>query len=343
MKKAISTSFIIILVILMSAFGSACKNEVPVEKLVEETTEEASQDELVEQSEGDTEEDLIEESSEEAVKEESPEETTEEEVEVMEYSIDSIMEDLLDNPQTREILEKFIPDIINSDRIDESRGYALSLVLRFSDVDEDIIPLLDEALRNIGSESTDAVETVSYNFKFDAIWSDDSHPDDYVSNAHFSPFVVYSYDGTDQGRIYTIDSISTPGMEDMAETGATGMLEEEINRIIDSGNALSYVKAVRIDSPGQTEETLEFTQEFSQFIFVTMIAPSPDWFIAGEADLFIDGQWVDNMILDLISFDAGTDSGDSLTAANSDTDPKQPISRFDDSLQKLGTITITKN
>ncbi|MFC2144856.1 spondin domain-containing protein [Actinomycetota bacterium] len=335
MKKALSTSFIIILVIVMSAFGSACKNEVPVEELAEEIIEEASKDEEAEQSEEDTGEDLEEESSEE--------EATTEEVEVIEYSIDSKMGDLLDNPQTREILEKFIPDIVNSDRIDESRGHALSLVLRFSDVDKDIIPLLDEALKNLGSESVDAVETVNYNFKFDAIWSSDSHPDDYVSNAHFSPFVVYSYNGSDQGRIYTIDSISTPGMEEMAETGATGMLEEEINQIIDSGNALSYVKAVSIDSPGQTEKTLEFTQEFSQFIFVTMIAPSPDWFVAEEADLFIDGQWVDEIILDLISFDAGTDSGDSLTAANFDTDPKQPISRFDDSLQQLGTITITKN
>jgi hypothetical protein len=73
-----------------------------------------------------------------------------------------------------------------------------------------------------------------------------------------------------------------------------------------------------------------------------MIAPSPDWFVAGEADLFADGQWVDQIVLDVISFDAGTDSGDTLTAVNSDTDPKQPISQFDESLQDLGTITITK-
>ena len=337
MKKALITILIIILVIFVAAAGSGCKKEVPVEKSAEEITE-VPADEEVEQAQESTEE----ETTEEAIEDEASEEATEEEVEVMQYSIDSKMEDLLDNPQTREILEKFIPDIINSDRIDESLGYALSLVLRFSDVDEDIIPLLDEALRNVGSESADIVETVNYNFKFDATWSSDSHPDDYDSSAHFSPFVVYSYNGTDQGRIFTIDSISTPGMEEMAETGATGILEEEINQIIEASNALSYARAKSINSPGQIEATLIFTQEFSQFIFVTMIAPSPDWFVAGESDLFIDGQWVDKMILDVISFDAGTDSGDSLTAANSDTDPKQPISRFDDSLQKLGTITISK-
>jgi hypothetical protein len=195
-------------------------------------------------------------------------------------------------------------------------------------------------------EETPAVEAdlnADYIIKFEATWSSSSHPDDYVSTAHFSPFVAYSYNGTDQGRIFTVGSVSTPGVEEMAETGATDILEEEINQIIEANNALSYVKGKRIDSPGQTEATLEFTQEFSHFIFVSMIAPSPDWFVTEEADLFVDGQWVDQIVLDVISYDAGTDSGDSLTAANSDTDPKQPITLFDDSLQELGTITITKS
>lgn len=204
----------------------------------------------------------------------------------------------------------------------------------------------EESVEETDDAETPAVEAASsanYNIKFDATWSSSSHSDNYVSSAHFSPFVVYSYNGTTQGRIFAIGSVATPGMEEMAETGATGILEEEINQIIEEDNALSYAKAERIDSPGQTEVTLEFTQEFGQFIFVSMIAPSPDWFVTEEANLFVDGQWVDQIVLDVISFDAGTDSGASLTAANSDTDPKQPISRFDDSLQELGTITITKS
>ena len=121
-----------------------------------------------------------------------------------------------------------------------------------------------------------------------------------------------------------------------------GILIEEINQTIEENNALSYVKAVSFNSPGQTEAMLNFSQEFSQFIFVSMIAPSPDWFVFEEADLFIEGRWVDQIVLDVISFDSGTDSGESLTSANSDTDPKEPISRFDEYLQKLGIITVTK-
>ncbi len=215
--------------------------------------------------------------------------------------------------------------------------------------DDDVIEQPEEDTEEEPIEETpekeaadETTQKVNYNIKFEATWSSDSHPDSYVSSAHFSPFVVYSYNGTDQGRIFIADSISTPGIKEMAETGATGMLIEEINQIIEANNALSYARAVKIDSPGQTEVVLNFTQEFSHFIFVSMIAPSPDWFVAGESSLFIEGQWIDKMILDVISFDAGTDSGDSLTAANYNTNPKQPISRFDESLQKLGNITITK-
>jgi hypothetical protein len=200
-----------------------------------------------------------------------------------------------------------------------------------------------------GSESAEGEEmlpeaevSTSYIVKFNATWSSDSHPDNYTANAHFSPFVAYSYNGTDQGRVFKEGIIASPGMEEMAETGATGILEEEISRIIDENSALNYVKANRIDSPGETEITLEFNQDFSQFIFVSMIAPSPDWFVAGEGNLFVDGQWVDQIVLDVISFDAGTDSGNSFTAADSDTDPKQPVNRLDESFQKFGVITITK-
>ena len=207
----------------------------------------------------------------------------------------------------------------------------------FETEDEDI-----EEATNTEVSIEEADQNANYNIEFDATWSSSSHPDNYVSSAHFSPFVVYSYDGTTQGRIFTIGSTSTPGMEDMAETGATGILEEEINQIIEAKNALSYFKAQTINSPGQIEVTLEFSQEFNHFIFVSMIAPSPDWFVTAEANLFIEGQWVDQLILDVISFDAGTDSGDSLTAANSDTNPKQPITLFDEDLQKLGLIIVTR-
>ena len=150
MKKILIAILIIILAISLSISVVACKNGAPVEETVEETTEETkAEEEVTEEPAEDSEEEPVEESAEEISDEEDAVEVIAEEVEVIEYSLDSKMADLLDNPQTMEVMQKFIPDIVNSDRIDESRGYSLKLVLQFSDVEEDIIPLLEEALKNI--------------------------------------------------------------------------------------------------------------------------------------------------------------------------------------------------
>jgi hypothetical protein len=60
-----------------------------------------------------------------------------------------------------------------------------------------------------------------------------------------------------------------------------------------------------------------------------MIAPSPDWYVAGEnISLFVDGQFVDTIMVDAISYDSGTDSGPSFTSSNDDTDPAETIQRI---------------
>jgi hypothetical protein len=347
MKKAISLVLIIILLSFLIFAIPGCKSkEAPkdTEVSAQEETETVQEEPVQEEDTKDVE---VAEEAEEADDDEAATEVGQQEEKAVQWSIDSNMGELLDNPQTRAILEKYIPEIVNSDRINESRDYSLSLVLRFTDVEEGISEKIDEELKNLGSDPDEvpegADEDAMYTIKFEAIWSSETYPEYYVSNAHFSPFVIYSYNGADEGRIYIIDTPASPGMEDMAETGATGKLEEEIGQIIESNYALAYTKAKVFDSPGQVEATLEFTPEFSQFIFVTMIAPSPDWYVAAEGDVFVDGQWVDELVLEVITYDAGTDSGETLTAANSDTDPKEPIIIFEDYLQEMGILTVTRN
>lgn len=45
--------------------------------------------------------------------------------------------------------------------------------------------------------------------------------------------------------------------------------------------------------------------------FVSMIDPSPDWFVGvSRLELCLDnGSWVESKVLDLFPWDAGTDSG----------------------------------
>ena len=78
-----------------------------------------------------------------------------------------------------------------------------------------------------------------------------------------------------------------------------------------------------------------------------MIAPSPDWMIAINSISLLDGsgEWENEIVLDLIPYDAGTDSGLDYTSPNIDTNPKEPISSLlgitPFSSEKIGTLTIT--
>jgi hypothetical protein len=48
---------------------------------------------------------------------------------------------------------------------------------------------------------------------------------------------------------------------------------------------------------------------------VTMIAPSPDWFVGVSGlSLLEDGQWVEERVVTLFPYDAGTDAGSSYAS-----------------------------
>ena len=193
------------------------------------------------------------------------------------------------------------------------------------------------------TEPVTAPENAKYTVTFNASWSAETHPDFYVSNAHFSPFVAYSHNGSQQSRVFDIGSIASQGIEEMAETGATALLEGEIQSRVTSGSILAWVKGRVFDSPGLDQANLDFTQSHSQFIFVSMIAPSPDWFVAAEANLFDGEKWSDEIVLELVSYDAGTDTGSDLTSADVDTNPREPVAVFPEFLQHMGTVTLTLN
>lgn len=187
-----------------------------------------------------------------------------------------------------------------------------------------------------------AAEKATYEIYFDATWSAETHPADYVASAHFSPFIAYGHTGDPDALIFSVNGLATAGIEQMAETGATELLEGELQAVITAGFANDFIKGARIDSPGTASGKFGFSQEMSHITFVSMIAPSPDWFVAASVDLFEDGQWAEELTLDLITYDSGTDSGLTLTAEDADTQPREPITRMPENLQNMGTLTLIR-
>ncbi len=60
-----------------------------------------------------------------------------------------------------------------------------------------------------------------------------------------------------------------------------------------------------------------------------MLAPSPDWFVGVHGLNLLQGnQWVENISVELMPYDAGTDNGTDYVSSDDDTQPKQPIAEI---------------
>lgn len=168
-------------------------------------------------------------------------------------------------------------------------------------------------------------ETATYRIDFNATWSSSTHPTAFPGGAHWSPLIGAVH--SSRASFWEMGETSSPGMESMAETGATGTLTDEINDQIPN-NALSVVSGSGSGSPGSVRiRGVEVRLDHPHVTLVSMIAPSPDWFagVTGLSLLNGVGQWVDTRQVVLFPLDAGTDDGTSYTASNANTSPKEPI------------------
>ena len=71
----------------------------------------------------------------------------------------------------------------------------------------------------------------------------------------------------------------------------------------------------KFNSPGESATIMITVKDgYTLMSFISMIAPSPDWFVGLDSyDLCgKDGQWKDNIDMNLLPWDAGTDSGRGL-------------------------------
>lgn len=167
-----------------------------------------------------------------------------------------------------------------------------------------------------------------YRMVFRATWSRQSHPVDFPDDAHFSPLVGGTH--TASVSFWGDATLATPGIRDMAERGRTSPLDTEIRAAIAAGTADQVLVGDDVDrSPGSATIDFDMRREFPLVTMVTMVAPSPDWFVgvSGLA-LFEGGAWVSGRDVELVAWDAGTDSGTTFRSADRATSPPALISRI---------------
>jgi len=188
---------------------------------------------------------------------------------------------------------------------------------------------------------------VSYTLTFDVTWSETTHPLNFPPNPHWSGLIGGTHN--DQVDFWEVGQLASTGIQWMAEFGSQSPLDDEVDAAITAGNADQVIAgAVLWNSPGTVSVTFTASQDFPLLTLVSMIAPSPDWFVGvAGLDLFPGGSWVDEIEVDLWPYDAGTDSGANYTSGNQPTNPHVPIflktdGPFAGGVQ-LGTFTITRD
>jgi len=192
-------------------------------------------------------------------------------------------------------------------------------------------------------------DTAVYKLTFDSVWSAQTHPNSFPPGPHFSGLVG----GTHNGLVafWEVGTDATNGIELMAETGSKTTLIAEVNAAIIGGNAGSVISGPGIGlSPGSAQVTFTATQDFPLASVVTMIAPSPDWFVGvSGVSLFNGNVWEDEVVVSLQPFDAGTDNGVNYTSPNQNTQPAVSIFEITGFpfevggiVPPLGTFTFTR-
>ena len=204
---------------------------------------------------------------------------------------------------------------------------------------------------SVGSVAATILVTVterstSYTVVFRSTWSAETHPTDFPTNPHFSGLIG----GTHDSRVtfWAEAALASSGIRNMAETGSKEPLTTEVGVAIGAGTAAALLSGGGISpSPAGVELVFVVTVEHSLVTLVSMIAPSPDWFV-GVHDLALleEGQWVEEVVVQLLPYDAGTDSGVTFTSANEITDPPVGVARIQvspfDTSTPLGTFTFTR-
>lgn len=176
------------------------------------------------------------------------------------------------------------------------------------------------------SSGSTVINGVTYKLTFKSDWNATNFPTNYPSgSAHFSPLIGMTHNAS--ASLFSTGKLATSGVEIVAEAGSTNSIKSEIGNIQNLGFSQSLIEGGDLPN-GQTqvEVTFSLDEDFSLVSVITMVAPSPDWFVGVDSlNLFQNGQWVDELVVELKTYDAGTDDGVSFTSGNADTSPKENI------------------
>ena len=156
-------------------------------------------------------------------------------------------------------------------------------------------------------------------------WSAETAPHEYPANAHMSGLIGATHNS--RYVLFRDGRIASSGLELVAENGRPKILKAEFEEALRRKRLGTVIEGPNLpEVPGTIRTTFRTTADHPFVSFITMLAPSPDWFTGvADVDLRRDGEWIESVELPLWVWDSGTDNGATFTAANDDTQPRQSV------------------
>jgi len=188
-----------------------------------------------------------------------------------------------------------------------------------------------------------------YSLTFNATWSMQTHPNEFPSSAHFSGLIGMTHNNN--VMLFTKGEISSDGIKNMAELGRKDPLETEIQDFISNGTGNTLISGGGVSSsPGEISLEFDIASSHSLVSVVSMLAPSPDWFVAvSNINLIENNEWIRSITLPVDIYDAGTDDGATFKSTDLPSPVRMPIVEIitppladNGIVAPLGSITFTK-
>jgi len=191
--------------------------------------------------------------------------------------------------------------------------------------------------------------TARYVVTFLSTWSAETHPEAFPPGPHFSRLIGGTHDSG--VVLWELGKRASNGIEVMAETGGFNPLKEEVEEATNSETSGRVLLGGGIGrSPGQVSLSFDIRRDTPLVTLVSMVAPSPDWFVGVSGLSLCDGdRWIDSLVVDLYVYDAGTDDGPSYLSPDDDANPKGTIFQMaaapflvDGGVPLVGTFTFVR-
>jgi len=170
--------------------------------------------------------------------------------------------------------------------------------------------------------------SATYSAILNSTWSEETHPNDFPDKAHYSELIGATHNT--EVSFWSLGQKATVGIKDVSELGINRKFIKEVKWAMKIKQASSVVHGPDIKSAsGLAEVDFKVRGEYSLLTLMTMIAPSPDWFVGvSNLNLCENGTWVSNKTIDLKVYDAGTDDGETYTSEDKVTTPKGSITEL---------------